>query len=118
MTWRQVSVWTLWCDLAISSESCSTSVSPRCRKISPARSSPTATRSTAAFLMPVSFPPAPVLTTSAATPASVLRHPLLDLGRDALGLALDQLVELLEAGVLPPRRQRDGGRLEAWGGLL
>src|SRR3954468_16739281 len=112
MICRQVSVCTFACDLAISSESCSTSVSPRWRKISPARSSPTATRRMAAFLMPGSFTPPDAVTTSVPIPDSVLGHPLLDLRRDALRLAVDQLVELLQARVRAPGRQRGGVRLE------
>src|ERR1700741_964024 len=106
---RQSSVGTLR-DLAISSESASTSVSPRWRKISPARSSPMATSSTAAFSIPLSVFGR---VASSALTALILAHPLLDLGGDALGLALHQLVERLQVGVGRARRQRDRGLVGA-----
>src|SRR3954469_20051681 len=102
MTSRQTSVGTFWA-LASSRERASTSVSPRNLKISPARCSPMATSSAAAFWTP--FRPLLVATApsgrvaSSVLIASVLRHPGLDLGGDALGLALHQLVELVQAGV-------------------
>src|SRR5690349_20636626 len=102
---RQVSVGTLRA-LAISRESASTSESPSWRKISPARSSPMATSSTAAFCRPVSDESR--VASSDAT--SVLGHPLLDLRGDPLGLALHQLVERLEVRVGGARRQRDRRR--------
>src|SRR3954451_21367463 len=102
MTSRQTSVGTFWA-LASSSESASTSDSPRNLKISPARCSPIATSRAAAFWMP--FRPVLEATVPSGRVASsvlirlVLRHPGLDLGGDALGLALHQLVELMHAGV-------------------
>src|SRR6201991_4030110 len=109
MTSRQTSVGTFWA-LASSSERASTSDSPRYLKISPARCSPMATSRAAAFWTPFR----PVL--DGATAASgrvassvliclVLRHPGLDLGGDALGLALHQLVELVQARVRHARGQ-------------
>src|SRR5688500_7046089 len=99
-------------DFAISSDSASTSVSPRWRKISLARSSPMATSRMAAFSMPLR----PLVDSGAAGRVAssvlirlVLRHPLLDLRGDALGLALHQLVDRLEVRVGGAGRQRDGG---------
>src|SRR3954471_21818078 len=109
MTSRQMYVGTFWA-LASSRESASTWGSPRNLKISPARCSPMATSRAAAFCTPFS----PVLVTAAAPSgrvassvliALVLRHPSLDLGGDALGLALHQLVELMEVRVRHARRQ-------------
>src|SRR3954449_10674170 len=109
MTSRQTSVGTFWA-LASSSESASTSDSPRYLKISPARCSPMATSRAAAFWTPFR----PVLEGGAASSGFVassvliclvLRHPGLDLGGDALGLALHQLVELMEIGVRHARGQ-------------
>src|SRR6201991_2606039 len=109
---RQTSVG-IFCALASSSESASTSVSPRKRKISPARFSPTATSRAAAF-----WAPRRLLTDFGASVVAssvliglVLRHPGLDLGGDALGLALHQLVELVQARVRHPRRGHRGGGL-------
>src|SRR3954464_7883833 len=96
-------------DFAISSDSVSTSDSPRWRKISPARSSPMATSRAAAFWTPLIFSSDSSL--SAVGIGSVLRHPLLDLGGDALRLALHQLVERAHVGVGHARRQRDRRRL-------
>src|SRR4051794_29565773 len=97
---RQTSVG-IFCALASSSESASTSASPRKRKISPARCSPTATSRAAAFCVPRSEET--VVGTSVVARSRliglVLRHPGLDLGGHALGLALHQLVELVQAGV-------------------
>src|SRR3954467_9428837 len=105
MTSRQTSVGTFWA-LASSSESASTSVSPRYLKISPARCSPMATSRAAAFWTPFR----PVLegaasgrVASSALISLVLRHPGLDLRGDALGLALHQLVELMQAGIRDAR---------------
>src|SRR3954469_14842672 len=110
MTSRQTSVGTFWA-LASSSERASTSDSPRNLKISPARCSPMATSRAAAFWTPLS----PVLDATASGRVAssvvirlVLRHPGLDLGRDALGLALHQLVELMQVGVRHARRQHLG----------
>src|SRR4051812_34724367 len=109
MTSRQTSVGTFWA-FASSSESASTSDSPRYLKISPARCSPIATSRAAAFWTPFK----PVLDGAAAGSGFVassvliclvLRHPGLDLGGDALGLALHQLVELMQVGVRHARRQ-------------
>src|SRR4051794_16997428 len=96
--------------LAISSDSVSTSASPRWRKISPARSSPMATSRAAAFCTPV------ILSTGSSFSAVgiglVRRHPLLDLGGDALRLALHQLVERVQVRVGHARRQVDRRRLD------
>src|SRR3954452_13595993 len=108
MTSRQTSVGTFWA-LASYSESASTSASPRYLKISPARCSPMATSRAAAFWTPLR----PVLEAGAASVrvassvliCLVLRHPGLDLGGDALGLALHQLVELVQAGIRHARRE-------------
>src|SRR3954453_14053282 len=107
MTSRQTSVGTFWA-LASSSESASTSVSPRYLKISPARCSPMATSRAAAFWTPFK----PVLEGAASGRVAssvlislVLRHPGLDLGGDALGLALHQLVELVQVRVRHAGRQ-------------
>src|SRR4051812_41885281 len=107
MTSRQTSVGTFWA-LASSSERASTSDSPRNLKISPARCSPIATSRAAAFWTPFR----PVLVTGASGRVArsvlislVLRHPGLDLGGDALGLALHQLVELVQVGVRHARRE-------------
>src|SRR3954471_24721447 len=117
MTSRQMYVGTFWA-LASSRESASTWGSPRNLKISPARCSPMATSRAAAFCTPFS----PVLVTAAAPSGRVassvliclvLRHPGLDLGGDALGLALHQLVELMQVGVRHARGQHGvGGVLE------
>src|SRR4051812_37098116 len=103
MTSRQTSVGIFWA-LASSSESASTSVSPRNLKISLARCSPMATSRAAAFWMP--FRPdfldtsrAPLDVVASAAIGLVLRHPGLDLRGDALGLALHQLIELMQARV-------------------
>src|SRR4051794_7675168 len=87
--------------LAISSESASTSCSERWRNTSPAFSSPRATTSTAAFCGPVSLP-----SVVATAMASVLAHPLPDLCRDPVGLALDELPEPDHVLGLGARRQR------------
>src|SRR4051812_5709482 len=104
MTSRQTSVGTFWA-LASSSERASTSDSPRNLKISPARCSPMATSRAAAFWTPFR----PVLESrrvaSSVLIGLVLRHPGLDLGSDALGLALHQLVELMQVGVRHARGQ-------------
>src|ERR1700742_4049575 len=107
MTSRQTSVGTFWA-LASSSERASTSDSPRNLKISPARCSPIATSRAAAFCTPFR----PVLETAASGRVAssvviwlVLRHPGLDLRGDALGLALHQLVELMQVRVRHARRQ-------------
>src|SRR3954462_9046793 len=119
MTSRQTSGRT-FCALASSSERASTSDSPRYLKISPARCSPMATSRAAAFWTPFR----PVLVTGAASGrvarsvliGLVLGHPGLDLGGDALGLALHQLVELVQAGVGDARRKHLGrGVLEVAG---
>src|SRR3954468_15570834 len=120
MTSRQTSVGTFWA-FASSSESASTSDSPRYLKISPARCSPMATSRAAAFCTPFR----PVLEGAAAGSGFVassvliclvLRHPGLDLGGDALGLALHQLVELVQAGVRHARREHlRGGAVEVVG---
>src|SRR4051794_16057667 len=89
--------------LAISSESASTSDSPRWRKISPARSSPMATSRAAAFCTPVIL--SSESSFSRVGTGLVLRHPLLDLGGDALGLTLHQLVERVQVGVGHAGRQ-------------
>src|SRR3954464_9019345 len=107
MTSRQTSVGIFWA-LASSSESASTSESPRYLKISPARCSPMATSSAAAFCTPLRL--ALVIAASPRVASSklirlVLRHPGLDLGGDTLGLALHQLVELMQVGVRHARRQ-------------
>src|ERR1041384_1203840 len=113
MTSRQTSVGIFWA-LASSSESASTSDSPMYLKISLARCSPMATSRAAAFWMPFSD----VLVGAFSIWASaliglVLRHPGLDLRGDALGLALHQLVELMQARVRDTRRQhRVGGSIE------
>src|SRR3954468_14681181 len=118
MTSRQTSVGTFWA-LASSSESASTSASPRYLKISPARCSPIATSRAAAFWMP--FRPPLVVAPSGRVASSVLiglvlRHPGLDLGGDALGLALHQLVELVQVGVRDARREHlRGGAVEVVG---
>src|SRR4051812_11185879 len=85
--------------LAISSDSASASVGERCFMTSAACSSPTATRNAAALRMPPSFADgvAAVLASGSATVISVLTQPVADLGGDALGLALHQLVELAHA---------------------
>src|SRR3954451_4991885 len=109
MTSRQTSVGTFWA-LASSSESASTSASPRYLKISPARCSPMATSRAAAFWMPFRLPAVTgaSLTASSAAIGLVLRHPGLDLSGDALGLALHQLIELMHAGVRGARREHLG----------
>src|SRR3954466_7563012 len=101
MTSRQTSVG-IFCALASSSERASTSDSPRNLKISPARCSPMATSRAAAFWTPLR----PVLegavsgrVASSVLIGLVLGHPGLDLSGDALGLALHQLVELVQVGV-------------------
>src|SRR4051794_8845877 len=111
MTSRQTSVGTFWA-LASSSERASTSDSPRYLKISPARCSPMATSSAAAFCTPLRL--ALVIAASPRVASSklirlVLRHPGLDLGGDTLGLALHQLVELMHAGVRRARREHLSG---------
>src|SRR4051812_36257455 len=115
MTSRQTSVGTFWA-LASSSESASTSDSPRYLKISPARCSPIATSRAAAFWMPFRLLAVTAVSPRVASSAAiglVLRHPGLDLRGDALGLALHQLVELMHAGVRGARRQhRAGGLVE------
>src|SRR3954467_9423081 len=85
--------------LAISSDSASASVGERCFMTSAACSSPTATRNAAALRMPPSFAGgvAGVWAWGNATVISVLAQPVADLGGDALGLALHQLVELVHA---------------------
>src|SRR5690348_5792502 len=115
MTSRHMSVGTLR-EFAISSVSASTSVSPRCLKIWPARSSPTATRRMAAFWMPLILRRAGLGASSVDT--LVLRHPLLDLRGDAIGLALHQLVELVEGDVGLARREGDRRRGRLGGRLL
>src|SRR5687767_14582200 len=111
---RQSSVGIFWA-LASSSESASTSEPPRNLKISPARCSPMATSRAAAFSMPLRLltvtGAASGLVSSLVGIGLVLRHPGLDLGRDALGLALHQLVELVQRRVRGPRGQHLGGRL-------
>src|SRR5215218_8412119 len=105
MTSRQTSVGT-FCALASSSESASTSLSPRNLKISLARCSPMATSRAAAFWTP--FRPlfdASGLVASSVDISLLLGHPGLDLGGDALGLALHELVELVQVGVRHARRQ-------------
>src|SRR3954447_26187271 len=107
MTSRQTSVGIFWA-LASSSERASTSDSPRNLKISPARCSPMATSRAAAFWTP--FSPLLAAAVSGRVARSVLiclvlRHPGLDLGGDALRLALHQLVELVEVGVRHARRE-------------
>src|SRR3954462_11362470 len=118
MTSRQTSVGTFWA-LASSSESASTSVSPRNLKISLARCSPMATSRAAAFWTPfrddLVMGASPVVA-KAVLIVLVLRHPGLDLCGDALGLALHQLVELMQAGVRHARRQHGrGGGVEIVG---
>src|SRR4051795_7957487 len=111
MTSRQTSVGIFWA-LASSSESASTSASPMNLKISLARCSPMATSRAAAFWMPLR--PDFVVgsgTASAVLIWLVLRHPRLDLRGDALGLALHQLVELMQAGVREARRQHGRRRV-------
>src|SRR5690349_4756280 len=111
MTSRQTSVGTFWA-LASSSERASTSLSPRNLKISPARCSPMATSRAAAFWMPLRLAADGAgASSSLVAICLVLRHPGLDLGRDALGLALHQLVELVERGVRGARGQHLGGGL-------
>src|SRR3954453_15119225 len=110
MTSRQTSVG-IFCALASSSERASTSDSPRYLKSSPARCSPMATSRAAAFWTP--FRLALVTGASPRVASSVLiclvlRHPGLDLGGDAFGLALHQLVELVHAGVRGARREHLG----------
>src|SRR4051794_22337675 len=85
--------------LAISSDSASASVGERCFMTSAAWSSPTATRKAAALRRPPSFPGAVagVFVWGSATVISVLAQPVADLGGDALGLALHELVELVHA---------------------
>src|SRR5690242_19011000 len=108
MTSRQTSVGTFWA-LASSSESASTSDSPRYLKISPARCSPIATSRAAAFCTPFRLAlvmvPASGRVASSVLIGLVLGHPGLDLRGDALGLALHQLVELMHARVRGTRRQ-------------
>src|SRR6478735_6958097 len=114
MTSRHTSVGTFWA-LASSSERASTSASPRYLKISPARCSPMATSRAAAFWTPLR----PVLDGAAASGrvarsvliSLVLRHPGLDLSGDALGLALHQLVELMQAGVRDARGEHRVARV-------
>src|ERR1044072_4193230 len=100
MTSRQTSVGVFWA-LASSSESASTSESPMNLKISLARCSPMATSRAAAFWMPFSedlvIGAGSVVARAAI--GLVLRHPGLDLRGDPLGLALHQLVELMQARV-------------------
>src|SRR4051812_29979165 len=112
MTSLHCSVGIFWA-LASSSESASTSVSPRNLKISPARFSPIATSRAAAFWVPRSFLPVVSVVASSVLIGLVLRHPGLDLGGHALGLALHQLVELVEAGVRHAGREHRGGGIEA-----
>src|SRR5262245_12682553 len=109
MTAAQISEGTFG-DLAISSESASASVADRCRMTSVARSSPTATRNAAAFLRPPSLAAAfgAAGAVGGAVIVLVLAQPLADLGGDALGLALHQLVELVHARVGLARRQHRG----------
>src|SRR3954462_12298169 len=115
MTSRQTSGRT-FCALASSSERASTSDSPRYLKISPARCSPMAKSRAAAFWTPFRpvfvGPPASRRVASSVVIGLVLSHPGLDLGGDALGLALHQLVELVQARVRHARRQhgRRGAR--------
>src|SRR4051794_24941547 len=97
-------------DLAISSESASASVAERCFMTSVARSSPTATRNAAALRRPPSLATGFGALASATRLISVLAQPLADLGGDAVGLALHQLVELVHALVGLPRGQRGGRR--------
>src|SRR5690349_4840409 len=113
MTSRQTSVGTFWA-LASSSERASTSDSPRYLKISPARCSPIATSRAAAFWMPFRFDAVIAGASSSFNAAIclVLLHPGLDLGGDALRLALHQLVELMHAGVRGAGREHlRGGRV-------
>src|SRR3954468_22986955 len=118
MTSRQTSVGIFWA-LASSRESASTSVSPRNLKISLARCSPMATSRAAAFwtpLRPDLVGPSEARVASAVLIGLVLRHPGLDLRGDPFGLALHQLVELMQAGVGDARRQHGrGGRVEVVG---
>src|SRR4051812_46128325 len=85
--------------LAISSDSASASVGERCFMTSAACSSPTATRNAAALRRPPSFAGdvAGGVGWGHATGISVLAQPVADLGGDALGLALHELVELVHA---------------------
>src|SRR3954453_17480028 len=114
MTSLQTSVGILW-ELASSRDSASTSPSPRNRKISPARCSPMATSRAAAFWTPFSFLAGTVAGSATTAIVLVLRHPGLDLGRDTLGLALHELIELVQRGVGHPRRQH--GHRGLGGGL-
>src|SRR4051812_38339162 len=97
--------------LAISSDSASTSDSPRWRKISPARSSPIATSRAAAFCTPLILSTVISRVASLAGTGLVLRHPLLDLRGHARRLALHQLIERVQARVGHARGQCDRGRL-------
>src|SRR3954447_8988450 len=111
MTSRHTSVGIFWA-FASSSDSASTSLSPRNLKISPARCSPIATSRAAAFwtpLRPVLDATLSGLVASSVDIGLVLRHPSLDLGGDALGLALHQLVELMQVRVRHTRREHRGG---------
>src|ERR1700712_5657163 len=118
MTSRQTSVGIFWA-LASSRESASTSVSPRNLKISLARCSPMATSRAAAFWTPFRLDFVIALLGRVARSVLiglVLRHPGLDLRGDPFGLALHQLVELMQAGVGNSRRQHGrGGRVEVVG---
>src|SRR5215217_224279 len=107
MTAAQISEGTFG-DLAISSDSASASVAERCFMTSVARSSPTATRNAAALRRPPSLAAGLGGAAVAGGLISVLAQPVADLGGHALGLALHQLVELVQALVGPARCQRDG----------
>src|SRR3954470_6192127 len=98
--------------LAISSDSASASVGDRNFMTSAAWSSPTATRNAAALRSPPSLAGvgAGFLAWGRATVISVLAQPLADLGGDAVGLALHQLVELVHALVGLTRGQHGGRR--------
>src|SRR4051794_19756620 len=96
--------------LAISSESDSSSDSPRWRTISEARCSPIATSRAAAFWTPRMLAVECLGEAAGASAVTLLLgHPLLDLRGDALRLALHQLVELAQRRVGHPRRERDRG---------
>src|SRR3954454_22047419 len=94
--------------LAISSDSASASVGDRNFMTSAAWSSPTATRNAAALRSPPSLAGvgAGFLAWGRATVISVLAQPVADLGGDAIGFALHQLVELVHALVRLTGRQR------------